>query len=161
VSPFVLERVQVLPRPREEVFRFFEDAANLERLTPPFLNFRIETPGPIDMAEGTLIDYRLSLFGVPFGWRTRIVVYEPKDRFVDAQLRGPYKLWRHTHTFEDAVTPAGAGTQMTDRVEYELPLGPLGHAARALFVRATLEKIFDFRRDAIAALFADESKRAA
>lgn len=155
--PFVLERTQLVPRPRDEVFRFFEDASNLERITPPFLRFRIVTPTPIEMREAALIDYRLSLFGVPLSWRTRIELYEPGVRFVDAQLRGPYALWRHTHTFEDAP----GGTQMRDRVDYEIPLGPLGRAARALFVRRTLDRIFDYRREAIASIFGAEARGAA
>lgn len=145
----ILERVQIVPRPRAEVFAFFEDAMNLERITPPFLRFRVLTPAPIAMAEGALIDYRLSLFGVPLRWRTRIESYVPGESFVDVQLRGPYRLWRHTHTFEDVP----GGTKMTDRVEYEIPLGPLGAAARAIFVRRTLDRIFDYRRDVIAEIY--------
>lgn len=145
----ILERTQFLPRPREEVFAFFEDAKNLEAITPPFLRFRVTTPAPIAMHEGTLIEYRLSLFGVPFGWKTRIDEYEPGVRFVDRQLEGPYRLWRHTHTFEDVA----GGTRMTDRVEYELPLGPLGNIAHALFVKRTVAKIFDHRAEVIGKRF--------
>ncbi len=143
-----LERVQFIPRPRSEVFAFFSDASNLERITPPFLRFRIVTPTPIDIREGALLDYRLSLFGVPFSWRTRIDVFEPDVRFVDSQLRGPYSLWRHLHEF----TEVDGGTRMLDRVEYDVPLGPLGDVARALFVTRTVERIFDFRADAIEGL---------
>lgn len=145
----ILERAQFLPRPRDEVFAFFEDAKNLEAITPPFLRFRVTTPGPIAMHEGTLIEYRLSLFGIPFGWKTRIDEYEPGVRFVDRQLEGPYRLWRHTHTFEDVA----GGTRMTDRVEYESPLGPLGHIANALFVKRTVAKIFDHRAEVIGQRF--------
>jgi ligand-binding SRPBCC domain-containing protein len=147
----VLEREQLVPRPRDEVFRFFSDAANLERITPPFLRFRVTTPPPIDVREGALIDYRLSLFGVPFSWRTRIELFVPNDRFVDTQLRGPYRVWRHLHEFHDAE--GGASTRMLDRVEYAVPLGPLGDAARALFVRRTLDRIFDYRASTIAQIF--------
>src|SRR5689334_16770332 len=98
----VLERAQRVPRPRDEVFAFFEDARNLEAITPAFLRFRVTTPGPIAMAPGARIEYRLSLFGVPFRWRTEIVEYEPGVRFVDVQRAGPYRLWRHLHAFEDA-----------------------------------------------------------
>jgi ligand-binding SRPBCC domain-containing protein len=150
VKTYTLLREQVLRRPRDEVFAFFADAGNLERITPPFLRFRVVTPAPVRVATGTLIDYRLSLFGVPFGWRTRIEEFEPAKRFVDAQLRGPYRLWRHTHAFE--VAPEG--TRMLDRVEYAMPLGPLGRLARALFVRATLDRIFDYRARTIEEIFA-------
>jgi ligand-binding SRPBCC domain-containing protein len=149
VASHLLTRTQTLPRPRAEVFDFFADAHNLEAITPDFLRFRVLTPGPIAMREGTLIDYRLSLFGVPFGWRTRIEAWEPGVRFVDAQLRGPYRRWHHTHVFEDAP----GGTLMTDRVEYELPLGPLGGLAHALVVRRQLDAIFAHRRRVIAARF--------
>jgi ligand-binding SRPBCC domain-containing protein len=140
-----LERSQLVPRPRPEVFAFFADAANLEAITPTFLRFRIVTPRPIAMAEGTLIDYRLQLFGIPFGWTTRIEEWVPGERFVDVQLRGPYRLWRHTHRF--ASVPAG--TLMQDTVEYDLPLGALGDLAHLAFVRGAVERIFDHRRRCI------------
>ena len=143
-----LERIQILPRPRSEVFAFFSDATNLERITPPFLRFEIVTPRPIDIREGALIDYRLRLFGVPFSWRTRIEVFEPERRFIDTQLRGPYKLWRHLHEFEEV----DGGTRMLDRVDYEVPLGPIGDVARSLFVTRTVERIFDHRARTIAEL---------
>jgi hypothetical protein len=146
--PHVLERDQRIPRPLPEVFAFFADAANLERITPGFLGFEILTPLPVRMAAGARIDYRVRLFGVPLLWRTRIEVFEAGRRFVDVQERGPYRLWRHLHEFEEVP----GGTLMRDRVEYEVPLGPLGALARALFVRPTLERIFDHRRDAVAAL---------
>jgi len=145
MASHVLERTQLVPRPRAEVFAFFADAHNLEAITPAFLRFRIVTPGPIAMHAGTRIEYRLSLFGVPFGWRTLIERYEPDARFVDVQLSGPYRRWRHTHDFEDAP----GGTLMRDRVEYELPLGPLGALAHAALVRRQLEIIFDHRRRVI------------
>lgn len=149
MKTWTLERQQWIRRPRDEVFEFFEDATNLARITPPFLGFRILTPPPIRMGEGTLIDYRISLFGVPLRWRTRIELYEPGVRFVDTQIRGPYRLWRHTHEFSDAP----GGTWMKDRVEYAIGWGPVGSLARALFVRRTLDRIFDFRRDAVASTF--------
>jgi hypothetical protein len=145
----LLERTQVVPRPRGEVFAFFADAHNLEAITPQFLRFSVVTPAPIAMARGTLIDYRLSLWGVGFRWRTRIEEWEPGRRFVDLQLSGPYRLWRHTHTFEDVP----GGTLVSDRVEYQLPLGPLGTLAHALFVGRALARIFDHRRAQIAERF--------
>jgi ligand-binding SRPBCC domain-containing protein len=157
----VLERVQLLPVPRAEAFSFFADARNLERITPPWLRFRIVTEGVIPMRPGTLIDYRLSLFGIPFGWRTRIEAFDPGRSFVDQQVEGPYRWWNHLHLFEDAPAPATvsgrAGTLVTDRVEYELPLGPLGAVAHAAFVRGALARIFDHRCARVAALLAAPS----
>jgi hypothetical protein len=144
-----LERAQLVPRPLTEVFAFFADAANLEAITPPTLRFEILTPRPIPMRPGTLIDYRLRLFGVPFGWRTRIETFEPEVGFTDVQVRGPYRRWHHRHDF----FATRDGTLVVDTVDYALPLGPLGALAHALFVRRTLDGIFTFRRAAIAARF--------
>jgi hypothetical protein len=146
---YTLERVQRVPRPRTEVFRFFADAANLERLTPGFLSFRIMTPLPIAMQPGALIDYRIALFGLPMTWRTLIESYSPGEQFVDVQLKGPYKRWHHTHTFRDVP----GGTEIRDHVEYALPLGPLGRIAHALMVKRTLARIFDHRARVMADMF--------
>jgi ligand-binding SRPBCC domain-containing protein len=139
-----LEREQVLPLPLATVFAFFADPFNLERITPPFLRFRIVTPGPIPMHAGALIDYRLRLHGVPLRWRTRIEAYDPPHSFVDVQLSGPYRRWVHTHRFAEVPE----GTEVRDVVEYELPLGPLGAWVGQGLVRGALERIFDFRRAA-------------
>ncbi|CAN5889343.1 hypothetical protein BH11MYX2_BH11MYX2_34940 [soil metagenome] len=137
----VLERVQVVPRPRSEVFEFFANAENLQKLTPPSLSFQILSPTPIEMKPGARIDYRIKLQGVPMKWRTKIEAYEPGERFIDVQERGPYKTWHHTHTFRDVP----GGTEIRDRVEYELPFGPLGAIAHKLFVKRQLRQIFDYR----------------
>jgi ligand-binding SRPBCC domain-containing protein len=142
---YLLEREQFIPLPLAGVFPFFADAGNLEAITPAFLHFKILTPRPIAMQPGTLIDYRLRLFGVPIAWRTRIEEFAPPHRFVDFQLRGPYKLWHHTHEFRES----SGGTLMTDRVRYEIGYGPVGALGNSLWVRRTLARIFDFRRDAI------------
>ncbi len=142
----VLTTTLILPRPIDSVFAFFADAANLERLTPPFLNFHILTPLPIQMRQGALIDYRLRLHALPIRWRTRITAWDPPLRFVDEQIRGPYRLWRHEHTFEQVE----AGTLCRDRVEYAHLGGPLGER---LLVRPSLERIFAFRQQALLSMF--------
>jgi ligand-binding SRPBCC domain-containing protein len=155
----ILERHQTVPLSRTDVFAFFSDPRNLEAITPEFLRFRILPPVPPTLDVGSRIDYRLSLFGVPFRWRTRIAAWHPGERFVDVQERGPYALWHHTHTFREV----DGGTQVSDRVEYALPLGVLGAAAHPLMVRRTLARIFDHRRERVAALLggAPMSQRAA
>lgn len=143
-----LTRAQRLPGPPGAVFPFFSDALKLERITPPWLHFEVLTPGPPRLREGSLVEYRLRLHGVPVRWLTRIETWDPPRRFIDTQVRGPYRLWHHTHSFE----PDGDGTLMRDTVRYALPLGPLGALAHAAFVRRDLARIFDFRRDAVGSL---------
>ena len=122
--------------------RSLRPARNLERLTPPWLRFEVLTPEPIEMQVGTLIDYRLRVHGIPLRWTSRIEEWEPGRSFVDRQLRGPYGLWHHRHTF----AADGEATIVRDTVDYALPFGPLGELAHALFVRRDLERIFAFRR---------------
>lgn len=129
-----------LPLKREEIFPFFSDAANLEAITPPWVNFQTLTPSPIEMRVGTLIDYRIKIHGVPVKWRTRINAWEPPYRFIDEQLRGPYLKWVHEHTFEEK----DGGTLCKDRVEYAVPGGWL---IDKLFVRRDVERIFAYRQE--------------
>ena len=150
-----LHRSLFLPLPRAAVFPFFADAGNLQRITPPELRFRFVTPLPIDMKEGALIEYRLRLFGVPFGWRTRIAAWKPEDLFVDEQIRGPYRLWVHTHTFRDVP----GGTEMEDEVRWELPLRPFGELAYPV-VKRQLDRIFDYREQAIRGILLGEDAAA-
>ena len=150
---WVLDCEQWLPRRVEDVWPFFADAANLEAITPPYLKFEVVTPPPIEMRVGTRIDYRLKLHGLPIRWRTEITAWEPPHRFVDEQLKGPYKLWRHEHRFIEQ----DGGTLTTDRVEYRLPGGPLAPLAHALLVERDVRGIFRFRHDRLAERFAERS----
>jgi ligand-binding SRPBCC domain-containing protein len=148
-EPFTLEREQWVPRSLQEVFAFFSEAANLDKLTPKWLRFQILTPPPITMASGTIIDYRLRWHGIPLLWKTEITLWEPPHRFQDLQIKGPYKLWRHTHTF-DAVE---GGTRIHDHVQYALPFGFLGRAVHAVSVHRNVEQIFNYRDEKVRALF--------
>ncbi len=136
-----------LPRPREAIFPFFADARNLQAITPPWLDFEILTPGNIEMRAGALIDYRLRLRGIPLRWRTQITLWEPPGRFVDVQVRGPYRLWEHEHVFE----PVPDGTVCRDRVRYAVLGGTL---VQWLFVRRDIERIFAYRQAKLRQLFA-------
>lgn len=140
-----------IPLPREEVFPFFGDASNLERITPEELQFSILTPLPVDMKEGTRIHYRLKLWGVPFRWETVIRCWEPPFRFVDEQVSGPYRRWVHRHELME--TPRG--TLVYDHVDYELPFALLGELFHPL-LRRQLARIFRFRHSALHALFASD-----
>jgi ligand-binding SRPBCC domain-containing protein len=144
-----LERLCVIQAPTSRVFEFFSAAENLEFLTPPFLGFRILTPLPIEMKQGRLIEYRISLGGLPMRWLTEIAEWSPNERFVDLQLRGPYRYWHHLHEFREVP----GGTEMRDVVDYELPLGPLGSLAHLLLVKRMLARIFDYRTQAIQTAF--------
>ena len=141
-----LSRSLVVPKPIDEVFEFFGDARNLERLTPGFLNFKILTPQPIVMRPGAMIDYRISLRGLPMRWRSEITEWNPPYSFVDEQRKGPYKKWVHRHTFAEE----DGGTRVSDHVEYDVIGGALVHA---LFVKKDLERIFNYRLSVLGELF--------
>jgi ligand-binding SRPBCC domain-containing protein len=142
-----LRTTMLLSLPRVRVFEFFSDAHNLEAITPPWLHFTVQTPRPICMTKGALIDYRLRLHRIPIRWQSRISVWEPPYRFVDEQVHGPYRRWHHEHVFEEV----DGGTLCRDIVQYDVPGG---RVIDALFVRRDLEKIFLFRQRKLAELFA-------
>lgn len=143
----VFESEVNIPRPLDEVFAFFSDARNLELITPPALGLRVVNPGGIEMRPGALIDYTLKVRGVPMRWRTKITVWEPGRRFVDEQLKGPYRQWIHEHTFRTHPE----GTWMRDEVRYRVPLDWMVHG---WLVRPDIERIFAFRSSVIQKQFA-------
>lgn len=145
VGSFVLTTSLWVPQKRHDVFELFADAFQLKNLTPPWLGFRVLTPAPIEMRKGCLIDYQLRLHGLPIRWRTEITQWEPPFRFEDSQIRGPYSLWVHTHTFEER----DGGTLVRDRVAYRVPGGSL---VNRLFVQGDLRRIFQYRHDQLPGL---------
>ncbi|MGC9221301.1 MAG: SRPBCC family protein [Solirubrobacteraceae bacterium] len=144
----VFRSEQRIDRPLPVVFDFFSQAANLQRITPPWLSFSILGTPPATVQTGTVIPYRLRLHGVPLIWVSQIEAFEPERMFVDRQLIGPYKLWVHTHSFQ----ADGEQTIIRDEVRYQLPLGRLGALAQDIFVRRDVERIFAYRRTSIEGL---------
>lgn len=137
---------QTIEQPIAQVFAFFSDAHNLAEITPPWLRFEVLTPAPIAMQVGTRIDYRLRLRGIPISWQSEITAWVPPRYFMDEQRRGPYRLWRHTHTFEETA----AGTVVGDEVEYAVWGSSV---VNTLFVRRDIERIFAYRAEKLDALF--------
>lgn len=146
----VFESEQLVAAPLGKVFEFFSSAENLQRITPPSLNFEILTPLPIAMRTGALIDYKLRIRGLPVRWRTEIQEWNPPHSFVDLQLKGPYALWHHTHTFTEH---SNGETLMRDRVRYQVPLGPLGLLVAPFFVTPEIRRIFEHRTKVIEEIF--------
>jgi len=149
MAEHILKRTQIIQRPRAEVFEFFADAGNLERITPPELNFHIITPQPIKIEKGCLIDYQLRLRGVPLTWKTEITQWNPPFDFVDSALKSPYKQWIHLHRFTETSQNE---TVMEDIVRYRLPFEPFGDIAH-WYVKKELAYIFDYRYKIIEELF--------
>ena len=131
------------------VFPFFGSARNLERITPPFLHFRVRRGIDDRLEAGSLIDYDLRLHGLPVRWRTLIEVWEPPHRFVDRQVRGPFRKWRHEHAFQADAD----GTLATDVVDFDLHCRPLARTPLLAWVFTDLEAIFAYRRQATARVF--------
>lgn len=152
MSTFTFLAEQHIERPIDEVFAFFSRAENLEELTPPWLHFRILGVDPNPIRKGTLIRYSLRWRVFPIRWTTEIVEWYPPHRFVDLQLKGPYRLWHHEHRF----IPEGNGTRMFDEVRYELPFGILGNLVGWLKVRSDVEGIFAYRKQAIQRVLASD-----
>lgn len=141
MNTYTLQRELWVPNSLTAVFDFFSRAENLERITPPWMRFRILTPPPITMKQGATIAYALRVRGIPLRWLTEIERWNPPYEFIDTQIKGPYKIWRHTHRFSEAA----GGTLIVDIVEYALPFGLIGRLAHRLQVARDLSLIFDYR----------------
>lgn len=151
-SVHVMRFEQRLAAPPEAVFPFFADARNLEAITPPLLRFRLLTPEPVAMGVGTFLQYALRIHGVPVRWDTLIQEWEPPHRFIDVQVRGPYRLWHHTHSLEPVDD--GSATVMRDTVRYAVGFGFFGEVARRAVVVRDVRAIFAFRAERVPALLA-------
>jgi ligand-binding SRPBCC domain-containing protein len=130
---------------RHEVFRSFQDAAALESMSPPWVHCRMITPAPTEMRLNARIEYRFRLHGIPFRWEAVVTVWDPPYQFVDEQRRGPYRRWKHTHTF---VEDHG-GTMIRDDIEFEVS----GGSAVGWLVVRDLRKVFRFRHQALLLMF--------
>ncbi|SME99626.1 DUF1731 domain-containing protein [Pseudobacteriovorax antillogorgiicola] len=145
---FRFEAFQYLPKDTEVVWPFFSDPYNLEKITPKMLKFHITNINTKEIQAESLIEYKLRLRGIPIRWKTLIESYDPNKSFVDTQLKGPYRIWHHTHTFESC----GQGTLMTDRVNYQLPLLPFGMVALPIIAK-DIKEIFNYRQTVIKDIF--------
>ena len=151
MKTYQLHHTQLIKKSLPEVFSFFENPANLAKITPPKLGFQILTPSPIQMGKGSLIDYTVRIMGFPVRWTSLIAEYDPPHKFVDVQLKGPYSFWHHTHLFEKHPD----GTLIKDIVHYCLQFGVLGNLIQVLFVKRQLSGIFTYREKVISRWFSE------
>ena len=152
---YFLKRQQIVDKPLDEVFDFFAKPENLAKITPSSLGFKMLSPSPVVMKEGALIDYTIKLMGIPIRWTTLITLFDPPNKFIDQQIRGPYSFWHHTHTF----SKVDSGTSISDEVQYLLPLGIFGNIAHGLWVKRQLKRIFAYRAEIVSTYFnVDEAK---
>ena len=139
----------LISQPLDEVFPFFADAYNLQQITPPWLNFHVVTPKPIEMRVDQRIDYKLRIRGIPVRWKSAITAWEPPYRFVDEQLSGPYRVWIHEHR----VSEVDGGTLVEDMVDYAVPGGAI---VNKLLVERDVRKIFEYRGQRMRESFGSE-----
>ena len=147
-----IHRQQWISASLEKAFSFFCEARNLDRITPPELRFKLLGQSHLELRAGTLIDYELAWHGLPMRWRSRIEEWRPPTLFIDVQLKGPYRFWRHTHSFE----ARDGGTLMRDTIEFAVPFGALGDLCAGWLVRRDVDLIFDYRAQQISLLFPAE-----
>ena len=150
---YLLRDSVVVPGSLEEVFAFFSNALNLEEMTPPQMGFKVLTPGPLEMRVGLLIDYKITVMGLPARWRSEITVWEPGVRFVDEQRRGPFRYWEHEHTFEQIEGESGPAVRVGDHIQYAVPGGPLAPLVHRLHVSGLNQRVFAHRRKVLQSRF--------
>ncbi|MEZ7956388.1 MAG: SRPBCC family protein [Rubritalea sp.] len=146
----VINSEQELPISMDEAWAFFSTPANLEKLTPKNLRFKILSCSHDTMVEGQIISYKIRLMPLVWmNWVTEIKQVKERHFFVDDQRSGPYKIWHHRHTFTETEN----GVLMQDQIHYLLPFGMIGKIVHALFVKAQLKRIFSYRTEALAQKF--------
>lgn len=150
---YTLKKEQIVLKNISTVFDFFSKPENLSVITPPAMKFKILTPSPIDMKEGALIDYTVSIMFIPIRWRTLITKFSPPNLFIDQQIKGPYSMWHHTHIFEKISEDE---TLIKDKVVYGVPFGIIGRLVHYLYIKRDLKKIFTYRKNKIEQIFNDE-----
>jgi ligand-binding SRPBCC domain-containing protein len=153
MKTYTFETQTILDNAIGEVFPFFANAENLDKVTPPWLKFEILTPLPIKMKVGTKVDYQLRLHGIPIRWRSEITEWDPPYKFTDVQIKGPYRFWKHEHFF----TAESNRTRMIDRVEYAIPGWIFSPVVHSLFVKRDMKKIFDYREQKFLEIFSQEA----
>lgn len=156
MKTYKIEFEQYIDLPINDVFNFFSKPANLSKITPPRMNFNILTPQPLDMKEGQLVDYALTIaYLVKLRWRSLITKYEKPYVFIDQQIKGPYALWHHTHSFEEK----DGGTIIRDSVVYAIPFGLLGRFIHAIYIKYDIESIFKYRKKILNKIFNNIKKQ--
>ena len=151
MSMFQYKTEQFLPICMDEAWSFFSSPKNLSTITPDELDFKILTVlNDEEIYEGMKIDYIVKpLFKIPVHWQTEIIKVKKGMFFLDKQLKGPYKVWEHSHTFRSI----NGGVLMHDEINYELPFGILGNIAHNLLIRKKIENIFMYRKKNLEKIF--------
>ena len=152
MKTYTFKKEQEISKNILEVFDFFSRPENLSIITPPKMQFNIMTPSPIEMKDGALIDYTVKILGLPIKWRTLITKYDPPNIFIDQQLKGPYSLWHHTHTFKKINDNE---TLIGDTVIYAVPFSFIGSIVHSIYIKRDLERIFSYRTKKIKEIFND------
>ena len=139
-----------LPMTIEQAWEFFSRPENLQKITPPDMQFKITSEMPQKMYAGMIITYTVRpLFNIPVQWMTEITHIEAQNYFIDNQKSGPFRIWHHQHHFREIE----GGVEMTDIVNYAAPFGFLGRIAERLVVERRVKGIFEFRKKRLEEMF--------
>jgi len=150
-----IEQKQVLPIGLDEAWSFFSNPANLGKITPASMRFRVlNGPLPEEIYPGMIIIYSVRpVLNLPMKWVTEISQVRSPRYFVDNQKAGPYSFWHHRHF----LNPTAGGVEVIDIVDFEVPFGWIGRLLEKWFVMKKVLKIFNYRRDKLNELFREDS----